>query len=203
MRLPRPWVFHPSPPPADVNKGDHVLNGVLLAAGTGVILGIAPSIGVGATERTLPTAPVDAAVGIGLLVAEFFVPVVLGALFPDVDTAFGTHRKSLHNVFVVALFVAYPLAFDNLHFVWLGVVSHLVLDAAGSARGIAFFYPLTPQEWDLPGGVRTSSGYATPLTVVITLVELGLIAAVHYYVVPLDTTGQTIQQVTAQIGALF
>lgn len=203
MRLPRPWVFYLSPPPADVNKGDHVLNGVLLAAGTGVILGIAPSVGIGATERTLPTAPVNAVVGIGLLVAEFFVPVVLGALFPDVDTAFGKHRKSLHNVFVVALFVAYPLVFDNLHFVWLGVVSHLVLDVAGSARGIALFYPLTPQEWDLPGGVRTSSGYATPLTVVITLVELGLMAAVHYYVVPLDTTGRTIQQVTAQIGALF
>lgn len=186
-----------------MNKGDHVLNGVLLAVGTGVLLGIAPSVGVGATERTLPTAPADALFAVGLLVAEFFVPVVLGALFPDVDTAFGKHRKSLHNVFVVAVFVAYPLAFDNLHFVWLGVVSHLLLDVAGSARGVAFFYPLTSQEWNLPGGVPTSSGYATPLTVAITLVELGLMAAVHYYVVPLDTTGQTIQQATAQIAALL
>ena len=184
-----------------MNKGDHVLNGVLLAVGTGVILGIAPSVGVGAAERTLPTAPLDALVAVALLVAEFFVPVVLGALFPDVDTAFGRHRKSLHNVFVVAIFVAYPFVFDNLHYVWLGVVSHLVLDVAGSARGIAFFYPLTSQEWDLPGGVPTSSGYATPLTVVITLVELGLLVAVHYYVVPLDTTGQTIQQATAQMAA--
>lgn len=203
MRRTRPWVFNSALPPTDVNKGDHVLNGVLLAVGTGVILGIAPSVGVGATERTLPTAPLDAVVGVGLLVVEFFVPVVLGALFPDVDTAFGKHRKSLHNVFVVATFVAYPLVFDNLHFVWLGVVSHLVLDMAGSARGIAFFYPLTSQEWDLPGGVRTSSRYATPLTVAITLVELGLMAAVHYYVVPLDTTGQTIQQATAQMGGLL
>jgi membrane-bound metal-dependent hydrolase YbcI (DUF457 family) len=185
-----------------VNKGDHVLNGVLLAVGTGVILGIAPSVGVGATGRTLPTAPLDALLAAGLLAAEFFIPVVLGALVPDVDTAFGKHRKSLHNVFVVAVLVAYPLVFDNLHFVWLGVVSHLVLDMAGSARGVAFAYPLTSQEWNLPGGVSTTSGYATPLTVGITLVELGLMAAVHYYVVPLDTTGQTIQQATAQMAAL-
>jgi hypothetical protein len=186
-----------------VNKRDHVLNGVLLAVGTGVILGIAPSVGVGATERTLPAAPLDAALAVSLLVVEFFVPVVLGALFPDVDTAFGKHRKTLHNVFVVAVFVAYPLVFDNLHFVWLGVVSHLVLDVAGSARGIAFFYPLTSEEFDLPGGVTTSSGYATPLTVVITLVELGAMAAVHYYLVPLDTTGGAIRQATAQVAGLL
>jgi hypothetical protein len=186
-----------------VNKADHVLNGVLLAVGTAVILGIAPSVGLGAETRTLPTATAGALAGVGLLVAEFFVPVTLGALFPDVDTAFGKHRKSLHNVFVVAVFVAYPLVFDNLHFVWLGVVSHLVLDMAGSARGIAFFYPLTSEEFDLPGGVTTTSRYATPLTVAITLAELGVMAAVHYYLVPLDTTGQTIQQATAQMATLL
>jgi len=179
-----------------------VLNGVLLAVGVAVVLGVAPSVGVGAGERTLPTAPLDALAAVGLLVAEFFVPVVLGALFPDVDTAFGKHRKTLHNVFVVAVFVAYPLVFDNLHFVWLGVVSHLVLDLAGSARGIAFLYPLTSEEVDLPGGVSTSSRFAMPLTVVVTLVELGLVAAVHYYVVPLDTSGRAIQQATAQMAAL-
>ena len=129
--------------------------------------------------------------------------MVLGALFPDVDTAFGKHRKSLHNVFVVAVFVAYPLAFDNLHFVWLGVVSHLVLDMVGSARGIAFFYPLTSEEFALPGGVTTSSTYATPVTVAVTLVELGAIAAVHYYLVPLDTTGQTVQQAATQVSGLL
>ena len=186
-----------------MNKGDHVRNGVLLAVGTGVILGVAPSVGVGATERTLPAAPLDAAVAVALLAAEFFVPVVLGALFPDVDTAFGKHRKSLHNVFVVAVFVAYPLVFDNLHFVWLGVVSHLVLDVVGSARGIAFFYPLTSEEFALPGGVTTSSAYATPVTVAVTLVELGAIAAVHYYLVPLDTTGQTVQQAATQVSGLL
>ncbi|MFB6167814.1 MAG: metal-dependent hydrolase [Haloferacaceae archaeon] len=186
-----------------MNKRDHVLNGVVLAVGVAIVLGIAPSAGAGADARTLPSAPLDALAAVGLLVAEFFVPVVLGALFPDVDTAFGKHRKTLHNGFVVAVFVAYPFVFDNLHFVWLGVASHLVLDVAGSARGIALFYPLTSEEYDLPGGVSTSSRYATPLTVAITLAEVGLIAAVHYYVVPLDTAGQTIQQVAAQIGALL
>jgi hypothetical protein len=186
-----------------VNKRDHVLNGVLLALGAAVVLGVAPSVGIGADTRTLPSAPLDALTAVGLLLAEFFVPVVLGALFPDVDTAFGKHRKTLHNVFVVGVFVAYPFLFDNLHFVWLGVVSHLVLDFAGSARGIAIFYPLTSEEFDFPGGVSTSSRLATPVTVLITLVEVGLIAAIHYYAVPLDTTGQSIQRAATQLTALL
>ncbi len=176
-----------------MNKRDHVLNGVLLAVGVAVVLGVAPSVGAGAGERTLPTAPLDALGAVGLLIAEFFAPVVLGALFPDVDTAFGTHRKTLHNGFVVAVFVAYPLVFDNLHFVWLGVVSHLVLDLAGSARGIAVLYPLTSEEIALPGGVSTSSRFAMPLTVAVTLAELGLVAAVHYYLVPLDTSRRAVR----------
>ncbi len=186
-----------------MNKRDHVLNGVLLAVGVAVILGVAPSVGVGADERTLPTASLDALAAVGLLVAEFFVPIVLGALVPDVDTAFGRHRKSLHNALVVAVFVAYPVVFDNLHFVWLGVVSHLVLDLAGSARGIALLYPLTSEETDLPGGVSTSSRYATPLTVAITLAELGLVAVVHYYLVPLDTSGNAIRQAITQLATLL
>jgi hypothetical protein len=198
----RPWVFLSRPRATVVNKRDHVLNGVLLAVGVAIVLGIAPSIGIGAENKTLPSAPLDALAAVGLLVAEFFVPVVLGALFPDVDTAFGKHRKTLHNVFVIAVFAAYPFLFDNLHFVWLGVVSHFVLDFAGSARGIAFFYPLTSEEFDFPGGVSTSSRLAMPVTLVITLVEVGLLTVVHYYVVPLDTTGQSIQQAAAQMGAL-
>lgn len=186
-----------------MNKADHVINGVLLAVGAGVVLGIAPSAGVGAADRTLPTAPLAVLTTVGLLVAEFFVPVVLGALLPDVDTAFGRHRKTLHNVFVVLVVVAYPFVFDNLHFVWLGVVSHLVLDLAGSARGIAAFYPLTSEEFDLPGGVSTSSSLATPVTVVITGVEVALLAAVHHYVVPLDTAGRAARQVLAQFPGLF
>jgi len=35
------------------------------------------------------------------------VPVTLGALFPDVDTAFGKHRKTLHNLPILIGFVAF------------------------------------------------------------------------------------------------
>ncbi|MFB6161321.1 MAG: metal-dependent hydrolase [Haloferacaceae archaeon] len=183
-----------------MNKRDHVLNGVLLSIGTGVLLGIAPSIGLAAAERTLPTEPVGAAVGVLEQVVRFFVPVVLGALFPDVDTAFGKHRKTLHNVFVLGVFLAYPALFGNLHFVWIGVVTHLVLDMAGSARGVALFYPLSPREFSLPGGVPVSSKWATPLTVGITAAELVVMALVHYYVVPLDANVATVQR--TMLGAL-
>lgn len=169
-----------------MNKGDHVLNGVLLSVGAGVLIGVGPSIGVGAAERTLPAAPVDAAAVVLAEVVRFFVPVVLGTLLPDVDTAFGKHRKTLHNGFVLSVLVLYPIAFDNLQFVWIGVLTHYVLDVIGSARGIAFFYPLSTEEFSLPGGVRTSSRWATPMTVLITGIELAAAALVHYYLVPLD-----------------
>jgi hypothetical protein len=87
---------------------------------------------------------------------------------------------------VLALFLAYPLAFDNLQFVWVGVATHYVLDVVGSRRGIAWFYPLSATEYDLPTGVATSSRYATLVTVVVSLLELGVLAAVHFFVVPLD-----------------
>jgi hypothetical protein len=151
-----------------VNKKGHVLNAVLLAVGIGVIL--APTLDLG-TARS---------------VAELFVPVVLGALFPDVDTAFGRHRKTLHNLPVLGIFLAYPLVFGNLQFVWIGVLTHYVLDVAGSKRGIALFYPWE-KEFSLPIGVATSSDYADLVTVLITAVELGILFAVHRYVVPLDT----------------
>ena len=62
-----------------MNKEGHVLNAVLLGVGLGVV--IEPS----GTVETLRT------------VVAITVPVTLGALFPDVDTAFGKHRKTLHN----------------------------------------------------------------------------------------------------------
>lgn len=150
-----------------MNKEGHVLNAVLLSIGLGYIL--EPS-------GDVPTF---------VTIAELSVPVVLGALFPDVDTAFGKHRKTLHNLPVLALFLAYPLVFDNLHYVWVGVATHYVLDLLGSKRGIALFYPWS-REFDLPVGVAVSSKWAGAVTVAITLVELGLLVAVHYFAVPLD-----------------
>jgi membrane-bound metal-dependent hydrolase YbcI (DUF457 family) len=151
-----------------MNKKGHVLNAILLSIGLGYIL--------------QPSGDVATFVQI----AEMIVPVTLGALFPDVDTAFGKHRKTLHNLPVLAVFLAYPYFFGNLEFVWIGVVTHYLLDVMGSKRGIALFYPW-PKEFGLPIGVSTSSKWADAVTVVVTLVELAAFAAVHYFVLSLDS----------------
>jgi len=170
-----------------VNKEGHVLNAVLLALGLGVVLSVSPT-----SEPTMATAQAA-----GATIAELFLPVVLGALFPDVDTAFGRHRKTLHNLPVLAMFLAYPVYFGNLHYVWVGVATHYVLDVVGSKRGIALFYPLSSQEYDLPTGVATSSKWANPVTLVVSAVELAALALVHYYVVALDAG---LQQTAAMFG---
>ena len=145
-----------------MNKEGHVLNAALLGIGLGFVL--EPS----GTVETLRT------------VVAVTVPVTLGALFPDVDTAFGKHRKTLHNLPVVGLFVAFPLVFGNLSYVWIGILTHYVLDYLGSRRGIALFYPLSGQEYGFPSGVTTSSRFANVVTVVVTAVELAAaVAIVH------------------------
>jgi hypothetical protein len=159
-----------------MNKRGHVLNAILLSIGLGVILTVTLS-----TELTFQTAQTT-----GLMIAELFVPIILGALFPDVDTAFGKHRKLLHNVFVLGIVIGYVLVFDNLQFVWIGVATHYVLDIMGSKRGLALLYPLSSEEYNLPTGVATSSKYAGVVTVVISLVELAALALIHYYVFELD-----------------
>ncbi|AZH25107.1 metal-dependent hydrolase [Haloplanus aerogenes] len=156
-----------------MNKEGHVLNAALLSVGLGVVLVWPTTLTVATVLETLE------------MVARLTVPIVLGALFPDVDTAFGRHRKTLHNVFVLGVVAAYPIFFDNLRFVWIGVATHYLLDVVGSRRGIAFFYPLTSQEWGLPLGVTTSSKYANPVTVVVTILELAALGAVNVYVMPL------------------
>lgn len=137
-----------------MNKKGHVLNAVLLSAGLAYLAYPAGDI---TTLR--------AVIGIA-------VPVTLGALFPDVDTAFGTHRKTLHNLPVLGIFFFYPLYFDNLELVWVGVATHYVLDLLGSKRGIALFYPLDRAEFDVPFGVRAGSRYAGGVTFAITALEL-------------------------------
>jgi len=151
-----------------MNKRGHVLNALLLALGLGFV--IEPGLDM-ATARTT---------------AQITVPIVLGALFPDVDTAFGRHRKTLHSLPVLAVFVAYPIVFGNLQYVWIGVLTHYLLDVVGSRRGIALFHPLSDTEYGLPSGVTTSSKYADLVTVVITALELAAFWALHTYVVTLD-----------------
>lgn len=138
-----------------VNKRGHVLNAVLLSVGLGYVL---HPVGDVETFRTI---------------VEVGVPVTLGALFPDVDTEFGRHRKALHNLPVLVGFVAFPYYFGNLQFVWLGVLTHYVLDVVGSKRGIALFYPLWSEEFGLPIGVSVSSDHADVVTVAVTALELG------------------------------
>jgi len=145
-----------------VNKRGHVLNAVLLSVGIGVVL-----------HPELDRATVLSVVAVG-------VPVTLGALAPDVDTAFGRHRKTLHNLPLLAGAVAFPFYFDNLQFVWIGVLTHYVLDVAGTTRGIALFYPLWDREFSLPVGVPVDSRWAPVVVVLVTVVEVGAVAvAVH------------------------
>ena len=148
-----------------MNKKGHVLNAVLLAIGVGYVLE--------------PSGDVPTFVAI----AEVSMPLVLGALFPDVDTEFGRHRKTLHSLPVLAIFLAYPYFFDNLQFVWAGILSHYVLDMLGSRRGIALFHPFWDEEFGSPTGVTTSSKYADVVTIVVTLIEIGVFA-VFVHVLP-------------------
>lgn len=145
-----------------MNKDGHVLNAVLLSIGLGYVLEPAGDF---TTFRTI---------------AEVIIPVTLGALFPDVDTAFGRHRKTLHNLGVLGIFLAYPLVFDNLQFVWIGVLTHYVLDLLGSKRGLALLYPYE-KEYSLPFGVATSSKYANAAMLAITLFELAIAAVAVIY----------------------
>ncbi|MFB6152304.1 MAG: metal-dependent hydrolase [Haloarculaceae archaeon] len=148
-----------------MDKRGHVLNAVFLAVALGYILEPDGDV---ATFRTI---------------AAVFVPLVLGALFPDVDTHFGKHRKTLHNLPVLGIVAAYPVYFANLHWVWLGVLSHYVLDLLGTTRGIAFLYPLSSEEFGPPIGVPVKSDYADAMMLAVTAFEITL-AAFIVHVLP-------------------
>ncbi|MFB6295983.1 MAG: metal-dependent hydrolase [Halobacteriales archaeon] len=156
-----------------MNKRGHVLNAGLLAIGLGYIL--EPS-------GDLVTFETIATVG---------MPVVLGALLPDVDTAFGRHRKTLHNLPVLGLLYFWPGWFGTMHYVWMGVLTHYVLDVVGSKRGIALFYPFWDEEFGLPVGVSVSSSYAEVVTVAVTVLELAAVYLVVRFDLPVtDITQQ-------------
>ena len=156
-----------------MNKKGHVLNAVLLSIGLGYVFNPAGDV---------PTFR---------MIAEVSVPVVLGALFPDVDTAFGKHRKTFHNLPVLAVIYAYPVYFGNLHYVWIGVATHYVLDLLGSKRGLALFYPFE-KEFSLPVGVTVSSRWATVVTVIVTGLELAVVAAVVHLDLPVQDLQTTV-----------
>lgn len=145
-----------------MNEKGHVINALGLGVGIGVLL--EPSF----TEATLRS------------VLEVGVPVLLGALFPDIDTTFGTHRKTFHNLLVLLLFAAFPVYFGNLFFVWLGILTHYALDLLGNVRGMAVFYPY-PEEYDIPVGVNIDSPWADVVTLLVTAFELAVAAALITY----------------------
>lgn len=147
-----------------MNKDGHVLNAALLGIGLGYVLEPAGD------EATF------------LMIAEVTIPITLGALFPDVDTAFGRHRKTLHNFAVLGLFLGFPVVFGNLEYVWIGIATHYVLDLLGSRRGLALLYPYE-EEFSVPIGVTTSSKYANLVTLLITGFELA-VAVVLVHVLP-------------------
>lgn len=154
MYLPGPGL------PTTMRERGHVINAVLLGVGIGVLL--EPSL----TVDTLRS------------VVEVGVPVVLGALLPDVDTSFGAHRVHGHNLLVLGAVLAFPYVFGNLAWVWLGVVTHYVLDLLGNVRGMALFYPVSRSFYDVPVGVNVDSPLADVVTLVVTGVELAAVAAV-------------------------
>ncbi|RKD95211.1 metal-dependent hydrolase [Halopiger aswanensis] len=155
-----------------MNKKGHVLNAVLLGIGLGYLLEPTGDL---TTFRTI---------------VEIGVPVTLGAMVPDIDTAFGKHRKTLHNLPLLAGFVAFPYFFGNLEYVWIGILTHYVLDVAGSKRGIALFYPVWKKEFGLPIGVAVSSKRADLMMVAVTVGELLIAAAIVYQLPPLLDAGR-------------
>ena len=137
----------------------HVVNAVGLGVGIGVLL-----------EPALTMDTVVAVLTVG-------VPVLLGALFPDIDTSFGKHRQTFHNLAVLAGFAAFPVVFGNLAYVWLGVLTHYVLDLLGNVKGMALLYP-HETFYDVPVGVNVDSRWADVVTLLVTGVELAMAAAI-------------------------
>lgn len=142
-----------------MNKREHVVNAVILGVGLGVALTPEPTVDAPTADTVLRVA----------------VPIVLGALVPDLDTAFGRHRKTFHNLLVLGLFLWFPLRYGNLYWAWVGVLTHYVLDLLGGTRGMAFLYPY-PKEYDVPWGVPVSSRWAMFVTLAVTGFELWVLA---------------------------
>lgn len=143
-----------------MNKREHIINGMLIGIGVGVLV-----------DYATPGAALRSVVGVA-------VPVTLGALVPDVDTEFGIHRKTLHNVFILGGFIAFPVFYSNLEYVWIGVLSHFLLDAFGSKQGIALWYPFSDDEWNPLRAVSVSSRFAGVVTALITVFEMAIAAVI-------------------------
>ncbi|ELZ60052.1 membrane-bound metal-dependent hydrolase [Halorubrum hochstenium ATCC 700873] len=92
---------------------------------------------------------------------------------------------------------------DSLQYVWIGVLTHYILDVVGSRRGIALFHPLSDKEYSLPTGVTTSSKYADLVTVIITAVEIAALWAINEFVINLELDLSAAAQTASQAAAGF
>lgn len=83
----------------------------------------------------------------------------VAGVFPDNDVKFGVHRKTLHNVFVLALtsiaagfvggFLLGPQGALVAGLAWMaGMLSHLLLDSL-TVYGVAWLYPLKRETFGL------------------------------------------------------
>lgn len=167
-----------------MNERGHVVNAVLLSVGLGFIL--EQSISVEALEMVITVGP----------------PIVLGALFPDIDTSFGTHRKTFHNVWILGLAISFPVFFGNLHYVWIGIATHYVLDLLGNVKGMGVFHPL-PGFYDIPVGVNVNSKWADVVTLAVTAFELAVLGALvvlgHQAQIAGPELPAVVQQTLAQV----
>lgn len=150
-----------------MNKREHILNGLLVGIGVGIVLN--PTW----DEMMLHS------------VVSITIPVTLGALVPDIDTEFGRHRKTLHNVFVLGTFAVFPFVYNNLQYVWIGVLTHFVLDMMGSKRGIALLYPFSADEYNPDVGVPVDSKFAGVVTTLVTIFEIVVVGMVMGFEIPL------------------
>jgi hypothetical protein len=155
-----------------MNKREHVVNGALLSVGLSALF-TAP-VGWETVRFTI----------------EIGVPIMIGTLLPDVDTVVGSHRKTLHNLLFLVIMIGFPIQYNNLYFVWLGVLSHYVLDMLGNVRGMALLYPY-PTEFDVPIGIEANSVWALPITLFITLLEVFIAS----YILVLPVSPESIAQV--------
>lgn len=89
------------------------------------------------------------------------------------------------------MFLAWPTVVGNLRFVWLGVVTHYVLDMLGTHRGIALFYPWG-REFEIPVGVPVDSHWVVPVTLAVTGVELAAVALLLEMDLPVGGIGPDI-----------
>jgi len=134
---------------ARMNQKAHITGGILLAAAV-MIAGIPP------------------------LTASF---VVFGGMFNDVDhvdiplSSQGVHRKLLHNIYVIGLFLALSIKYPPLFYWALGMFLHNVMDMFSGAP-VYLLWPIS-HEGEHIGvggwGVPNKSIFSFPVGVVIAV----------------------------------